>query len=151
MAAVMSDALALEMAQPLPWNDTSLIWSPSTLSQMVSWSPHSGFFPSACALASSITRKLRGRRLWSRMMLWYRSSSSADTRRSLDRLRRDEALEQQRLQRHLERLEFDELQHFGRKGIGQQGTRPLRADAAALHVEQRHLVQPPDGRAVRAL
>ena len=37
--------------------------------QTVSWSPQSGFMPSAFAVASSISRKFFGRRLWSRMML----------------------------------------------------------------------------------
>ena len=69
-ACVIIDALALEIAHPVPWNETSATRSPSSLSHTVSWSPHIGFTPSACAEASGIARKFCGRRLWSRMMLW---------------------------------------------------------------------------------
>src|ERR1019366_10703863 len=69
-ACVMRLALALEIAQPEPWNETSSTTSPFIFSHTLNWSPHIGFTPSACALASGIARKFCGRRLWSRMMLW---------------------------------------------------------------------------------
>jgi hypothetical protein len=52
----MSDADAREMAHPTPWNAASLIVSPSSRSQTVSWSPQSGLWPSARWSASSIAR-----------------------------------------------------------------------------------------------
>ncbi len=58
------------MAQPEPWKLTSAILSSSTLSQTRSWSPQRGLYPSAERDASGISRKFRGDRLWSRMMLW---------------------------------------------------------------------------------
>ena len=48
--SVSSEAEATEIAQPLPSNDTSLMRSPSSFTYSVSWSPHSGLKPSACAI-----------------------------------------------------------------------------------------------------
>jgi hypothetical protein len=69
-AAVIAEADALEMAHPDPTKLTSAMTSPSMRSQTVSWSPHSGFRPSARRFAPAISPKFRGRRLWSRMIDW---------------------------------------------------------------------------------
>src|SRR2546428_2437874 len=59
-ASVMSDADALEIAHPWPTNEMSSIVPSSRRTYTVTRSPHSGLCPTAFALASAISRKLRG-------------------------------------------------------------------------------------------
>src|SRR2546427_2297096 len=59
-ASVMSDADALEIAHPWPTNEMSSIVPSSRRTYTVTRSPHSGLWPTAFALASAISRKLRG-------------------------------------------------------------------------------------------
>ena len=67
---LMSDAEALEMAQPEPWKETSATRSPSIFTNTWYRSPHRGFNPSALAVASAMIRKFRGFLPWSRMTSW---------------------------------------------------------------------------------
>src|SRR3989441_2331261 len=67
-ASVISDAEAFEIAQPWPTNATSAIVPPSTRRYTVTRSPQSGLWPTAFALASGSSWKLRGLLLWSRIV-----------------------------------------------------------------------------------
>ena len=67
--SVISDADAFEIAQPDPWKLTSAITPCRRRRYTVRRSPHSGLNPSALR-PPSITRKFRGRRLWSRITSW---------------------------------------------------------------------------------
>ena len=75
-AAVISEAEAFEMAQPVALEAHVLDVSPSTSTQTVRWSPQSGLCPSAWRAGGGSSRKFLGVLLWSRMTLWYSSSRS---------------------------------------------------------------------------
>src|SRR5581483_5804829 len=62
-ASVMSEAEAVEMAQPLPSKRMSSMRSSLRRSHTVRRSPQSGLCPSACESLASILPKLRGRLL----------------------------------------------------------------------------------------
>src|SRR5215467_679022 len=73
----MSDADAFEIAHPLPggeMNFTSAMRSPSSFTDSLTSSPHSGLRPSTTRSAPSISPKFRGLRLCSRMSSWYSAS-----------------------------------------------------------------------------
>src|SRR3989454_2031864 len=59
-ASVISDADAFEIAHPWPTKEMSSIVPSSRRRYTVTRSPHSGLWPTAVALASAISRKLRG-------------------------------------------------------------------------------------------
>src|SRR5882672_3022927 len=65
--SVMSEAEAMEMAQPRPWKPTSATLPSSMVRNTATLSPHKGLSPLASRLAWSGRRKFRGWRLWSRM------------------------------------------------------------------------------------
>src|SRR6185503_16506955 len=95
-------------------------------------------------------RKLRGFRLWSRINSWY-SASWADMGRRLVRSASEVAVERHPLQYFAHRVDLDGLECVGGERVGEQPPRVLGAHAAALHVEERLLVDLPHRRAVRAL
>ena len=70
MLAVIREAAAREMAQPVPWKPTSRITPSATSRSKAIRSPHRGLFPSALRLAAGRVRKFRGLRLWSRITSW---------------------------------------------------------------------------------
>src|SRR5215468_7776675 len=67
MISVISEAEAMEMAQPRPWKPTSATLPSSMVRNTATLSPHRGLSPLASWLACSGRRKFRGWRLWSRM------------------------------------------------------------------------------------
>src|SRR5215469_8579361 len=108
----MSDAEALEMAQPVPMKLTSAIRSWSSLTHSLSESPQSGLRPSTVRSASGISRKFLGFRLCSRISSWY--SASVDT---VGAPASDESLEGGALESFADRVDFERLQHVGGKGV----------------------------------
>src|SRR5262249_45034732 len=142
----MSDADALEIAQPLPMKLTSAIRSWSSLTHSLSESPHSGFRPSTVRSASGISRKFLGFRLCSRISSWY--SASVDT---VDAPASDESLERGALEPLADRVDLDRLQHVGGERVREQPPSERIGDPSALQIKEGRLVDLAHRGAVGAL